>query len=319
MIMQDKSFQIKKIVKADGFWKLYPKLKGVDPILLDVNKVYGELPVRWKWPWQSYKLSIKCYDDFIFYAEMDGRILFSISEDDFPEEIKKELSRMRAIERTSKELMQKYDETIKQQLAEFLPKVEPIACIEDKIPQLSICWRLFFKMRLSSVYQEDKEQEIFLLYRLADIVQRIYQRHVDDDAPLSVVFAYHDVALKSLPDTGYDGVCIEIMEKDSEYDKQDAYSLYREVKRDLLRIFPGIPRPLEYYLNFLVRDMLVRYADDYATLVCKRPRDLFGDTINTDNEAYGYLATEMKLPKFSSFIFNRAYTDEEIKKAGLGF
>ncbi|MBP5352424.1 MAG: hypothetical protein J6Y91_01495 [Alphaproteobacteria bacterium] len=313
MIVKEQSFQIRKIEKADGVWILYPKLKDVAPIELNADVVNGKLPPVWKWPWQSHKLSITRYDDFISYAEMDGKVLFDIAETDFPEHIKQELARARAIDSTYNQFRKDYDASVQKMLAEYLPSIEKVPNLEDAIAKLPIGWKMFLKIRLPYLYHEDKAQELYLLYRLTDIAERIYQRHVDDEAPLSVVFAYHELSIKLLEDFGYDEVCIDAIEQDADYHKHDSYGLYREVKRALAESLPEAPKRLQYYLNFLVRKMLTSYAEDFATLICKRPRDLFGDTINTDREAYRYLAADMSLPLFSSFILNEKFDKAQIE------
>lgn len=319
MIVKEQSFQIRKIEKADGVWILYPKLKDVEPIKLNADVVQGKLPPTWKWPWQSYKLNITRYDDFIAYAQMDGIVLFDIPETDFPDRIKQELSRARSIDAAYNQFQQDYQASVKKQLAEYLPSIEKVANMEDAITKLPVCWRMFLKMRLSYFNTEKSTQGLYLLYRLTDIAKRIYQRHVDDEAPLSVMFAYHEFSLRLLEDAGYDEICIDAIEQDADYIKHDSYVLYREVKKALTESLPTAPKRLQYYLNFLVRKMLTDYAEDYATLVCKRPRDLFGDTINTDQEAYRYLAADMKLPKFSSFILNENFDKSQIETLIMEF
>ena len=312
MILIEKKFRIKKITKNGDVWELFPK-EGGEPVRLSTNLVYGDLPPRRKWPWECHELTIKTVSyKYPVYAEMDGRVLFDIPEDKYPEEVKQEVRRIEKIQMDYAEYQKQYAETINAQLHDFLPKVKPIADLEEEIDKLPICWRAYLKMHLMMQYEsEEARQRLFLTYYLVKIADRLYRRHTDLDAPLSVVFRSVEFSLnKQFSDCLTQELAKEF-EKDADYSTK--YVVFKEVKLELERVLPPAPQSLNWYLNQTVHRLLAAYADDYANLVCERPRDLWGDTINTDNEAYRYLCSKMKLPRLSTLIIEKSFSDAELE------
>jgi len=314
MILEQEKFRIKKITKANGCWNLYPKGEKV-PIKLPVDAVYGNLPPVHKWPWQCHDLSIKriAYK-YVVYAEMDGRVLFDLPEDKYPEEIKRAVMRIEKVESDYAEYQKQYAETIKEQLQKLLPLLPETDELEDKINKLPVCWRAYLKMRLPLQYEsKEAKQRLVLTLLLVQIANRIYCRHVDVDMPLAAAFGSLEF---SVCDRLYDlleyGLADEF-DNNPEQRSKKVFALYNEAKQELERVLPPLERTLCLYLIQQIHRMLSAYSSDYAALVLHRPRDLWGDTINTDNEAYRYLYEKMKLPLLSSLVIEKEFSTEDVK------
>ncbi len=313
--IKEKTFRINKVRMGEEYWELYPK--GEDkPILLRIKDVYGMLPPVWKFPWQSHELRLKyLVGKFIVYAEMDGLVLFNIPESKYSDEMKKELARIKKIEAEYAVFEKEYRDSVKTQLAEYLPKVQAVADIEDEIGNLPVCWSRYLKMFLFMQYgNKEEQQRLFLLYWLVIIANRLYKRHVDVESSLSVVFAAGDLKVKNFATDELSEELVKQIEEKPEFRNDRAFALYFEIKQELNRVLPPAPKRLEVYLVQVIGQLLEAYAYDAAELHCKRPRDFWGDTTNTDNEAYRYMVCEMKLPQFSSLIVEKKFTVDEIER-----
>lgn len=320
MIVEEKSVSIQKIRKGKNRWLLYPK--GEDkPLQLDADKVYGKLPPVWKFPWQSHDLKLKIVaKHFVAYAEMDGVVLFDVPEDEYPEQTKAEIRRIQSQEKQLAAAQEEYEEALKQQLIGYLPQVPEVKELEDVIAELPVCWRLYLVMLLPLQYQnDDVRRRLELLYHLILIANRIYKRHVDTQSRL-------DVALGSLRFMAHNSVfpnlseeMAEMLETKEEYFASKAFTLYREVRAELLRVLPSMPKRLEVYLNHVVCQLLELYAEDLATLDRCRCRHLLGTPTATDKDAYSSLRREMKLPKFKSLLVEKQFTAEEIEDFDRNF
>ncbi len=320
MILKEKKFRITKITKNGNFWNLFPK--GCDePVCLDTNLVYGKLPPRWKWPWQYHDLTIKTVaDKFTVYAEMDGVVLFAIPEENYSEETKREIRRIEKIESDYVAFQQQYTDSINAQLHDFLPKIPEVPELEEEINKLPVCWRAYLKMHLPMQYEsKENQQRLFLTYHLIRIADRLYRRHTDLDAPLSVAFRSVEFSIRDrLSDSLTDGM-VELVEKTPQFRNSQAFILFNEAKAELERVLPPTEQPLNLYLIQVIHHLLSSYSVDYANMVCKRPRDVWGDTVNTDNEAYRYLCEEMNLPKLSTLIIEKSFSNQEIANFNFVF
>ncbi|MBR3677043.1 MAG: hypothetical protein IKN71_07930 [Alphaproteobacteria bacterium] len=318
MIIEEKSFLIKKIKKADGYWLLFPKGKK-EPIKLEEHIVYGNLPPTWKFPWESHKLTLKIVlGKFICYAEMDGLVLFDFDESEYPEDIKKEKARIWLLERQIAAEKEKYIKSIKQQIVEYLPLVPVVENYEDNIETLPICWQWYMRMLVPMLYQDDEaRRRLYLTYWLITIANRLYKRHVDIESRIDITFGQIKFAtLKSATEDIYTVIPKEI-ENNPKFSNSTVFKLYREVKVEMERILPSMPDTLETYLNYTVTCLLEAFSADYATLESERPRHLSTNPATSDRSAYRYLHSKMKLLKFSSLIIEKQFTDEEIEDFDL--
>lgn len=314
-IIKAKNFRIKKVEKVEGYWELYPK-DGKKPLRLKTDLVYGKLPPVWKFPWQSHRLKLKVLlDRFIVGAEMDGVILFEIPEEKYSPEAKQALAEKREMDKKIEAYEMEYVDSVKLQLNEYLPMVPPVKDVEDEISKLPVCWSRYLKMFLHMQYGSTEEQQrLFLLYWLVTIANRLYKRHVDVESSMDVAFASVEFELKNFATEEIFDITAQLIEENPKFQNSMVYALYFEIKQELNRILPKAPQRLKVYLIQIIAQLLENYAADAAELHCKRPRDFWGDTVNTDNEAYRYLIEKMKLPQFSSLIVENQYSQEQIER-----
>ena len=155
---------------------------------------------------------------FIIYIEMDGCILFNLSEDQYSDEMKKEVERVQKIEAAYVTVKEEYRASVSTQLAEYLSQVPAVTDIEDEICKLAVCWYRYLKMFLPMQYgNKEEQQRLFLLYWLVTIANRLYKRHVDIEASLSVVFASGDFKIKNLITDDLCENLVQQIEGDLEY------------------------------------------------------------------------------------------------------
>lgn len=153
-----------------------------------------------------------------------------------------------------------------------------------------------------------------MLYWLIDIANRLYKRHVDLESSLSIAFASVEFSIKANVSAELSEAMVQELENTPEFKDEEAFATYFEAKQELQRVLPPAEKRLEIYLNKVVNQLLGAYADDAAKLHCKRQRDIWGGTIDTDHEAYRYLIEKMKLPQFSSLIVENQYSKEQIER-----
>lgn len=314
MILKEQSFQIKKIKETEKDWLLYAK--GQDkPFELPKEIVYGNLPPVRKFPWQCHTLNLKTIDDFKVYAEMDGLVLFNLPESQYPKQVKKEVERQRKIEQDFARAQQEYADSLKTQLAEYLPLVPPVNELEDHISEFPVCWQLYLKLLLPMQYQDaDSQRRLNLMYWLVSIVNRLYKRHVDTESILDVGWAklnfmVHNWTIYDLTD-----VLVDEIEKNPDHRDSEAFAFYFEARAELRRVLPQAPQRLEIEFIKILCRLLENYAEDLSLLQRRRPYTLLGQKTTTDKESYRALRQEMKLPKFKSRIIEKAFDDQDIEQ-----
>lgn len=312
MILKEQSFQIKKIKQTEKDWLLYAK--GYDkPFELPKERVYGDLPPVWKFPWQYHTLNVRTIADFAVYAEMDGLVLFNIPEEQYPERIKKEVARIRKIDEDYAQLEKEYADSLKTQLTEYLPQVPTANELEDSISEFPVCWQQYLKMLLPMQYRDtDSRQRLYLTYWLISIANRLYKRHVDTESVLDVGWASLDFMVHNRAVYDLTDVLVDEIEQNPDHRNSEAFAFYFEARAELRRVLPQAPQRLEIELIKILCRLLENYAEDLALLQRRRPYTLFGQTTTTDKESYRFLRKEMKLPKFTSLIIQKQFTDEEI-------
>lgn len=297
------SYLIKKIRRADGWWKLYPK-GSVAPIYLREEYVHHKLPPVWKFPWQGHKLKIKVVvNNFISYAEMDGVVLFDIPEEQYPDEVKKIIAENWAADNV-KRINAKYRKSVLEQIEKYLPQVPQVENVEEKINALPFCWRRFMQKYLFLQQDEKQRQKLMLLYHLVAIADNMYRRDVNCESVMDVVFAGGKYALFNLILNKDDAAHSMTLENDEKVIEHEAYDLYREVKAEFEQIMPQPSMRADIYLSMMICELLYMYAYDYSELICQRQRDYFGDTLENDEEDYPRLIDKMRLPRFQPIFIN---------------
>ena len=316
-IIKKKTFRVRKIRKVGGVWQLFLKDKNAKPLEFSVDKIEGELPPVWKFPWQCHELIIgTVVEKCICYLEMDGKILFNLDESDYPDDVKKEITRLKKIDKKIEQWERERLEELKKQIVEYLPQVPTVKNLEDEINKLHMCWKRYLQMLLPMQYQgPEQERRLRLMYWLITIADRLYRRHVDMESPspLGITFAYAEFAMRELISQDWDDVVIGAFEQNPEYRNDEVFCFYDEVEQELKRVMPPMEKRLLIYCNLVIHQLLSAFANDFAELVIHRSRDLFGDTINNDGEAYRYLVTKMQLPKLSSYIIEKSLSGKEIE------
>lgn len=312
MILKKQSFQIKKVKQTEKNWLLYAK--GFDkPFELPKESVYGDLPPVWKFPWQYHTLNIRTIADFAVYAEMDGLVLFNLPESQYPEQAKKEIARLRKIEEDYAQLEKEYADSLKTQLTEYLPQVPTTNELEDSISEFPVCWQQYLKMLLPMQYRDaDSRQRLYLMYWLVSIANRLYKRHIDTESFIDVGWAILDFMVHNQAVYDLTDVLVDEIENNLDHRNSEAFAFYFEARVELRRVLPQAPQRLEIELIKILCRLLESYAEDLALLQRRRPYTLFGQTMATDKESYRFLRKEMKLPKFTSLIIEKQFTDEEI-------
>lgn len=312
MILKEESFKINKIEETEENWLLYPKVKK-EPIELSKERVYGKMPPVWKFPWNCHKLNIKTVANYITYAEMDGIILFDTPKELYPEHVKKTIARIRKIDEDYEQMQEKYRASLKTQLTEYLPQVPEVKELEDSFAELPVCWHMYLKMLLPMQYRDaDSRQRLYLMYWLVSIANRLYKRHANGESDFKIGWLQIDFLIRTTAVSNLNDTLVNEIENNPDWRNNVAFTFYFEARAELRRVLPQAPQRLEIELIKILCRLLENYSKDLALLQRQRPYTLFGQTTTTDKESYRFLRKEMKLPKFTSLIIEKQFTDEEI-------
>ena len=320
MILEEQSFKIKKIKETNENWLLYPK-GAKEPIELSKERVYGKLPPIWKFPWNYHILNIKTAANYITYAEMDGIILFDTPEEQYPEHVKKAIARIRKIDEDYEQMQKKYLDMLKAQLTEYLPQVPEVKELEDSFTELPVCWHMYLKLRLPMLYQnDDSRQRLTLMYWLITIANRLYKRHANGESDFKIGWLQIDFLIRTTAVSNLNDTLVNEIENNPDWRNNVAFTFYFEARAELRRVLPQAPSRLEVYLVRTICRLITAYAEDLATLNIYRRRGLLtGNKLYSDYQEYYWWLKDMKLPKISSLIIEKEFTDEEIAKFKLNF
>ena len=319
--IKDESFQIRKIRKANGKWQCFPKDKNAAPIELDADIVYGTLPSVRKFPWQTHLLQIKRADSFIISAVMDGLVLFEIPEEKYPENIKKELEHTQKLLQEIKEFNAAYDAKVKTAISDYLPLVPAVTDMETKISELPVAMRPYLKIRL---YAGDKsaetKQRLALMYWLMTIVDRLYKRHVRKGTFESANGMLYFLAHRLDGTVDYNEAMVENMIENPQYKDSKLYVLYYEIAEQLNEVLPQLPKIVEIYCNYVVREVLYLVSQDIWEMEreeTNHPRYYSIQRKETphgiEERIYAHCRENMKLPQFVSFIMEQKFSSQEIE------
>lgn len=325
IIKRKQTFLIKKIKKVDRKWLCYPKDEE-EPIELNADFVYGKMPPVWKFPWQCHKLTISKIATFIKKAEMDGCILFDIAEKDFPPEVKKAIDLWRKKQEEYQLQQNMYNQSIKDSIADYLALIEDVENVEAEILKLPVCWRLYLKILWLKQYEHPElKRRVFLLFKLAQLANKLYLRHVNVSNRLDVMSKEMSFSsLWRLEFYGYDKFLFDFRAEQpkvkDEEDRLEIFLLFNEVNSVWAEFLPPVDdEKLMLYLNYAVREMLVAYSHDMSVLEYRRPRNLSGLPLSSDASAYSELVKKMTLPCFSSFIIEKPLLEAEIRRFAMNY
>ena len=320
--IKDESFQIHKILKTDGKYQCFPKDKNAAPIELDADIVYGTLPPVRKFPWQSHQLRIKRAGSFIISAVMDGLVLFEIPEEKYPESIKRELEHTQKILQEIEKFNAAYDAKVKTAISDYLPLIPVVTDMETKISEFPVAIRPYLKIRL---YAGDKsvetKQRLALMYYLMTIVDRLYKRHARKGTFESANGMLYFLAHRLDGTVDYSETMVENMIENSKYKDSELFVLYYEIAEQLNEVLPQLPKIVEIYCNYVVREVLYLVSQDiwemdreetshsryYFTQRKENPHGI-------EERIYAHCRENMKLPQFVSFIMEQKFSSQEIEK-----
>ncbi len=305
MFIIEKSYVIKKIKSVADGWKMYPQDKKEKEIFISKQYYAGRMP--FKFPWQTFNLDIvsvwRPRDEigFIISAALNGNKLFEVPKEEYPADVKKRVDAGEELNKSQQEHIDFVNKTIISALDSLLPTLP-----EYKFTDLNVDLR--FYLNLHSVKGEktsEYQQRLRLMIILCIIAERIYKRHVNMNDCLNASLA----SIKfSLGGPGYadwnmsfDPDCL-------------AMQTFWEVDDLLNEMLPQINDIwLRQYLNYVVRDILRLFANDYY-LICKGKLDPFEHFHEeySDEKVFRYNVAKMQMPKFKSFILPKVFSDDEI-------
>ena len=322
IFMTKKSCEVTKIEPTTDGWMLYPLDKKAKPVFISNKNYAGKMPPFIKWPWQKLKLEVTEVLDFQVAAVLNGVTLIEIKDVDYPPEIKEKIEKRRRHLQEIKLEDQQEDEEIKAALVEYLQKmpVKKVALLENDLSNLKVCLRVFLQLHCFRG-QGDKHHlaRLNLMLKLAEMVQRIYYRRVDEKSFLGTsegcfwysffrvfnrIYDYH-AAINML----------EKREKDSLIDEGvTAWDDYSEVDK-LLDDWLDVPvenLKLRVYLNYVVMEVTYLFAYDNNELLYHLSKDAWGRRWLTDEQEYKQKYHKMKMLKYSSFVLPEVLADEVI-------
>ncbi len=303
----DKSYMIKKIKSVADGWKLYPQDKNEKEIFISKQYYAGKMPFMF--PWQTFKLDIVYVwgsknneIGFITSAVLNGNKLFEVPKKEYPAHIKKKVDAGDEINSKQQEHMDTVNKAVISALDSFLPTI----MLYYGCTGLNVDLRCYIGLHIfKGEKTPEYEQRLKLMMILCRIAERIYKRHVNMDDCLNVGLS----AIKfGLPGPWYGD---ENMPLDKE---SPAMQMFWEVD-DLLNEYlpPKMNILLRQYLNYVVRDILRVFAQDY-NLICKGKLDPFEHFHEeySDEKVFRLNIEKMQMPKYTSFILPKVFSDVEI-------
>lgn len=152
IFMTQRKFVINKIKKVDGGLNLYPVDEPSLPIFIS-NKYYsGKMPPFFQWPWEKIQVEILFWGNFISLLKMNGKLVFNVSEKDYPDELKKLLEQVQLEQERERKEKEAILAQIKVSLNKYLIDFPINQNLEDDIQQMHICLRAFLKFHFYKKY-----------------------------------------------------------------------------------------------------------------------------------------------------------------------
>lgn len=297
-ITQEK-FVVKKITKTTDGWILHTNSLVRKEVFISRKYYSGKMPPFFRLPRQKFELEITSLEDFILSAKINGKLLFEVSHDALPPEVKQTIEKGEKLAQIVKEREDAIDKDIKAALEQYLPLLKVDFFPEDKMYDLHICFRAYLKLHLQKGEKIPYFKErIYLATLLCQAAQRICRRHFNFDNPLSIC-----AVLSSFQ--------ADLMFHDRPYDyslddpsMDKIFAIYHEVEDILDTLIPRVDnKMLKRYLVCTVEDLSKLFMDDYSVFVSQSRYSLItGEKIDSDGATYRAGLAKIKLPYFKSFI-----------------
>lgn len=307
---------IKKIKQTSEGWEFYPKDKKEKILFISKQNYNGKMPPFFKWPWAKLNLRYSEFRNFIIMAELNDVKLFEIQQECWPEDIKNAYFHLQELLKKATDAEAEEDELIKRELLKYLELIPNNTDLEKDIKSLHVCLRApLLAWYYLKVNNKEEYKRLTLLYKLYDIVGRLYMRHVNPSdtigGALDVWYSLMMVRFLPLLLTyrldGQPKENIDIVTSDD---------LYQEIARELARQLPEIEnKPLFYYIVYIIHHLYMKFTLDFAKWYnglsyTGRERKRICD----DEREYKCSADKqkMELPLYSTFILP-SFTKEEFK------
>ena len=306
-----KSFLVQRIEKLNDGWKFYPVDETPKPVFISAQNFSGKLPHKFKFFWQKRIFEYEYYGDFICSASLDGTQLFLISEENYPDDIKRDLAAFQKSYTEFLEKCQKDDEQLKKDLTAYVQKFSPNSTLEEDISKLRVPLRTYLKLQLFKSSTTEISKRINLVFLLSQIAERIYKRHVKEtdkkhslDLPCCwATLRFSPTIFEDIwPDWRFD---IADMEKAVGEEKtHEVFETYYEAESLISELLPPTENVyIQRYLNYLVRKLLWLLAEDWDTLQSNALRNGWSNLrICSDEQDYQYQYHKMKLLHHTNFI-----------------
>lgn len=321
IFMKTTEYLVRRIKKQGDGWNLYPNGEAEAPIFISCQQYAGKMPPKFKFFWQKRKLVLKKYNDFIISAELDGVLLFEVEKEAYPEELCQKIAQEEQWYQAYLEECKLHDEQIKKDLAACLPKLSYSRTLEDDISNLRVPLRAYLKLHLfKGTPSPDSQERLTLMFILCQMAERLYKRHVREtdkkySLDLSCTFAamrfsplFHDGVW---PDYHFD---MKRMEEAVGSEKSHkVYETYYEAQQLIGAQLSVCSDDLKSYLNFVVRQLLHLYAEDWEELQSHMARDGWNRTrLCSDEEDYLRRYDKMKLLHYTNFILPEEIPQDKI-------
>lgn len=318
IFMRKESLLVKKIERKTDGWNLYPLDKNQKPVFISNKNYVGKMPPFFKWPWQKAELLITRVGDFQISATLNDVTLFEIPEENYPEEIRKELERGEKLLAAAEAYEEAENNKIKKALTEYLPLLPPNPDWENDFSRFKICLRAYLKLHcFKGQPGPEHDQRVNLMAQLCQIAQRIYTRHINENEFFGTINGQLKYGFRIwgsvYPHYSMDVKSIE--EAVNDKSKTDTtLEEYYEADKLLTETLPPIQNDLlRRYLNYVIRDVLSVFANDFSYFHCHLSKHGWsGKRLLTDEEEYTFQYKKMKMLKYTSFILPEQFSDQSI-------
>ena len=311
IFIEKTTLPLRRIEKCDDGWKLYPAGQSEQPIFISRQQYDGKMPPTFKFFWEKRILTLKKYDDFIVSAHLDGVLLFEVEAKSYPEKLKKEIAAVEQNYQNYLEQCKKEDEQLEKDLVDYLPLISTCSTLEDDISSLRVPLRVYLKLHFfRGTPSSDFQQRLALMFVLSQIAERIYKRHVSEtdkkySLDLDCCFAalrfgplFHD---DIFPNYHFDMKRME--EAVGLESAHETYENYYEAEQLIAERLPKCPENIKRYLNYVVRELLYLFAEDWNELQSNFMRDGWNNSrLCSDEQDYQYCFEKMKLLHYTNII-----------------